>query len=131
MNSKQLTLGQLLEKLEAIEPKHYRVVFAFGGLIPGNFSSYRGDYSHASLDFELLYRNWDYTPCVSVHDMIKKVKDTIGSIKCGWKGGEFGMHEDTPIWVALHGSSPGSYLVDVKLRGVSIYLITRNIIEDD
>lgn len=130
MNSKQLTLGQLLEKLEAIEPKHYDVVFDFGGLIPDYFESYRGDYSHVCLNFEMPYKNWEYTPSVNVHQMIEKVKDTIGEYKSGWKGGDYFMHEDTPVWVALGGMSPGSYLHDVKLSGCRIYLVTRNIIED-
>ncbi len=43
----------------------------------------------------------------STADFIALLKRTVGATLYGYKGGEFLMIEDTPVWVANYGESHG------------------------
>lgn len=89
-----LTLGQLIEKLEGVSPG-FSVKFS-SGQAPGDAESYRGYYS--DLSFEPTDRD------VTAGDLLGRAKVALGATFEGYKGGDFVMGSDTPLWTAPYGS---------------------------
>jgi hypothetical protein len=42
----------------------------------------------------------------------------------GYKGGEYEMDDDTPLWVANHGNSGGTAVVGIREESWAIYIVT-------
>ena len=85
-----MTLSELIERLEKADPKT---------VVRNGFStahSYRGYYE------DLAFEPATY---VTVEHMLTCAKAALGETYCGWKGGEYLMHEYTEVWVAEHGST--------------------------
>jgi len=133
-NSDQLTLGELLLKLKPIVEKQLdkkdddiaSVEYDFGTAIPTNFSSWRGSYSEIALGYELIgYDNYEkHFGNVKVTNFIKMVEEAIGQTYTGWKGGEFTMNKNTPVWVANPGNSGNTGIVEVIDDGYRVILMT-------
>ena len=109
MEKQQLTLGEFIKKLEAID-KNLIIRFDFGGLTVAGIDSYRGNYYDLALAFCEPNSNENYT---TVDSVLKLCKDAIGKTFTGWKGGEFEMNEDTLLWVANIGYVSNTAIVDV------------------
>ena len=135
--SAQLTLGELILKLEYIEDKSKPVIFD-RQYFPTDIASWRGSYRE--LAFEYMEMNND--PLVTaeqprtVETWLKKLKGMIGTMIYGYKGGEFLTGKTTPIWVANYGESSGfthdgdiwtQAVVDVSQNEQTVILETRNI----
>ena len=107
--SGQMTILQLLTRLHAIEDKKKQVVFdGVDGetiYIPGNVESWRGSYRELALTYIELAPN-TLTPC-TVRRLISLLATSLEVTFVGYKGGEYVMHEDTPVWVANYGESHG------------------------
>jgi hypothetical protein len=99
--SQQLILGELILKLEAIEDKHKPIIFDGGKYHPSCINSWRGSYEELAIEYEELGR-----PLSTKHLLIL-LRNAIGSIFYGYKGGEFKMGKTTPVWVANYGHSEG------------------------
>ena len=94
--SDQLTLGEIITKLEATEDwANKKVRFDFGK-VPTGIDSWRGSYAELSLHF-----GDGEGPLTS--DLIKQLKDVVGKTLEGYKGGDFYMSRHTPVWVANWG----------------------------
>lgn len=68
-------------------------------LLPKGFCcphSYRGYYN------ELAFVP---TTDVTVGQMIESAENAVGNVYTGWKGGEYTMFDDTPVWLAFDGST--------------------------
>jgi len=95
-----MNLKQLIEYLEKKDP---------GIVVPIGFAdphSYRGDYNCLGLEPR---KN------VTVGDMLVSVRDALGNVYQGWKGGEYRMGESTEVYLAMEGSSGekiGTVLLD-------------------
>lgn len=129
-----LTLGELLIKLESLfKPDEYEcdfryVKFDFKNMCPTDFRSWRGIYREISIGY-------DTGVTLTLDDLIRDVKNAIGHIYTGYKGGEFTMSKNTPVWVANYGESGitdyngTEYatvgIVDVKVEGEDIILVTK------
>lgn len=85
----QMTLGKLIETLEAM-PADARVVYL------GRPHSYRGYY--CDLAFEL-----DCRDTRSVDDLLTDCRSAMGKVFQGYKGGDYVMGAQTPVWVADYG----------------------------
>jgi len=83
----QMTLGGLIADLEKL-PQDARVT----GL--GDMASYRGYYSDLAID-----PSGDRT----VADLLAEAKSCMGKVFEGYKGGDFTMGENTPLFVAEWG----------------------------
>lgn len=106
----QLTIGEFIERLERM-PSENTVYFDFDGLEPTGFASYRGFYDHLALGFrEPSYQ----TDRVKAQNLLSMALAASKGIFTGWKGGEFIMHKDTPLWVANSGSDSGTKVIDVR-----------------
>jgi hypothetical protein len=95
----QMPLGALRDALSAL-PGTWRVE-GFG-----QPHSYRGYYDQIA-----------FAPdggSESAKDLAARVADSVGATFTGWKGGEFTMDENTPVWIAHEGSS-GDALIGLLL----------------
>jgi hypothetical protein len=96
-----LNLGQLIALLEAWPDPTDACRFGFGMLAPCGIDSYRGYYNHLALDFE----EPKTYPAPTVADVLKIVKAAVGKTYQGYKGGDFTMDLETPVWVAHWGET--------------------------
>jgi hypothetical protein len=100
----QLNLGQLIELLELVPDHTLPVKFQnYPGSSTLNLSSWRGSYSELAIewDFDL------FESSTSVNEFLFNLKESINKSFPGWKGDEFIMFEQTPLWVASYGVSAG------------------------
>lgn len=137
--SEQLTLGELILKLEATtayqkfeEAKEkYKddgpdVMFDFEYIYPTGVSSWRGSYCELAIEFD--YKDWSdhkYEKKLNVREFVELLKSTIGKEFTGYKGGEFVMGKNTPVWVANYGNSGNTAVVDVIDEEYSVILVTK------
>jgi len=127
-NSDQLTLGELILKLEPIAKNQKgvqekygheaNVQYDFEHLFPTALDSWRGDYSELALNYQSDGERMD------VGEFLQMLKDAIGKEYTGYKGGEFAMGKHTPIWVANYGNSGSTAVIDVVDGEHTVYLIT-------
>lgn len=100
MSLQQYTLGMLIDVLAARAPDQH-VWFDFGQLVPTDVDSYRGYYDHLAIGFAE-----DMAPTVGA--FLPKLRDAVGAKFHGYKGGEYRMTRDTPLWAAKPGhGGPG------------------------
>jgi len=111
-----LTLGKLIEKLSE-SGVDQPVTFDRGGS-PGEFGSYRGHYSD-------LYMEVEEAPVTSF-DLLARAKAALGATYEGYKGGDFTMGKDTPLWRATY-SHCGEAVIGIRNTDTSIELITKEI----
>lgn len=116
--SPQLSLGELILKLEAITDQSKTVGFEFEHLRPTGFDSYRGYYS----DLAIGFASGDDAPEVRVDQFLTCAKECMGKTFTGYKGGDYVMGKTTPIWIANCGNSGGTGLVDVIETPYSVKL---------
>ena len=96
--TQQITLGKLIELLKALDAEEKCTVeFAFCGLLPWSCDSWRGSYCELAISY-CTYEQNNYKPRY-LSEFIETLEDAVGNTFYGWKGGEYTMGEDTPIWV--------------------------------
>lgn len=122
-NSDQLTLGELILKLEPIvknqkDGDEATVRYDFEYLFPTSIDSWRGSYDELALNFETQGEE------MKVSEFLKMLKECIGKTFTGYKGGDFTMHKGTPIWVANYSHSGNTAVIDVVDNGYVVLLIT-------
>lgn len=113
-----LRLGTLISKLEK-EPQDNYLRYDFWSFVPdpSEIGSYRGYYSDLALGYQ------EYVD-VYVKDVLASLKEALGKTYQGYKGGEFLMDEDTPVWVGTYGHAWDTGIVDVVRDGVITVLAT-------
>lgn len=113
-----MTLGRLIKAAENA-PQDGVVRFADGGY-PGSEDSYRGYYSDLSF-------GQSETP-VTVADFLKQARGALGETYYGYKGGNYTMTAETPVWRAEYGSC-GDAIVLAQVMDGDLVLFCRP--EDD
>lgn len=125
--SPQLTLGELVAKLESVKPvyqdyegeeKPKVVVFNFEYLHPTGLDSWRGSYSELAIEFSADGE------APTVIDFLSSLKAAVGKEFSGYKGGEFVMGKNTPLWVANYGNSGNTGIVGVRDTEYKVILLT-------
>lgn len=110
-SKEMFTLGNLIDELEKY-PKDWGVYILPFNLVPDFFCSYRGYYRDLNLVVstrtEAKYKN------VTVGDLLKMAKEADGNTFQGYKGGDFTMNRNTPIWVGDEDYSTGVAIAEVK-----------------
>jgi len=114
-----LTLGELIEKLEGVSPG-WSVKFS-SGKGPGDADSYRGYYS--DLSFEPTDRD------VTAGDLLDRAKTALNATFTGYKGGDFVMGPDTPLWTAPYGCC-GLAIVGFAADDLGVTLETKDLDAD-
>lgn len=85
-----MTLGELIDNLKRLDPS---LVVEHGFVEP---HSYRGYYDE--LAFEPARG-------MSIRSMLEAAESAVGTTYEGYKGGEYTMHEHTPVHLALYGTT--------------------------
>lgn len=117
---KTIKLGEMISKLENL-PQKAKVRFDFFDYIPANFNSWRGAYSELALGYERLKHGEE----LSVEDFLRYCKNQIGSKHIGWKGGEFGMSENSEVWIDNAGEYWGLPIRDIIFDGEFVIIKTK------
>ena len=99
----QLTLGVLIKRLETATPDLQ--VQCSNGAMLGELSSYRGYYS--DLAFEPTKEQ------TTVGKLLADCKKVLDTTLQGYKGGDFVMGSDTPLWLSPWGDCSDIALMDV------------------
>lgn len=110
-----LTLGGMIAALEKVTPDT-AVEFDRGGA-PTDPHSYRGYYS--DLSFET-------GPATTAGELLKICREALGSTYESYKGGDFTMAENTPLWAASYGCC-GPAIIAATVSGSRMILVTKDI----
>lgn len=123
---KQLTLGQFIDKLDQLSKFWYdtddnaipkSIAFDFGYFKPSSIHSYRGYYDQLAFGY-----NDEVT--MSASEFLSMCNDAVGKTFSGYKGGEFKMGLDTPLWVANPRESCDTAVCDVTEHDTHIIIHT-------
>lgn len=108
----QITIGELISLLEKRPADHW-VCFDFGGFEPTSIDSYRGFYNQPALGFTGAMNYADETGAdrLTVGELLTRLREAVGHVYEGWKGGDFMMREYSPLWVANPGRSTGTAII--------------------
>lgn len=107
-----MSLGSLIKAVEAVprrspfnatDNREHCVWIGLRGLAPRGFCSYRGDYSHLAI---VITTNGDKGMDRAL--FLEELRAQIGAVHQGWKGGEYTMTADTPVWAVTHPGFSGS-----------------------
>lgn len=90
-----VTLGSLIKLISASSPTGNNLVKFEKGGYPGMPHSYRGYYSDLSFPTNL--------EPITAPAFLMMLRNTLGNSFEGYKGGEFLMQDDTPLWNASEG----------------------------
>lgn len=113
--SPQLSLGELIAKLEAV-PRDAPVVLATGET-PGELRSWRGSYDELALEPTA-------DTARTVGEVLSELVGAIGRTFRGYKGGDFVMGRHTPVWVAPWGTAGDDAVVGVARDGDRVVIET-------
>ena len=104
---KQMTLGELWAVIGRL-PSDCHVFTDQMGMPPTKeIRSYRGYYEHAALGVHDKYQT------VTVEEMLTMLAGTIGQLRRGYKGGDYRMDRNVPVWLSNYGDASGCALVGV------------------
>lgn len=103
--SPQLMLCELIYALKQFPNQDALVFFDDHNFVPSNIDSWRGSYDELAFEWvDLRYKS--LTP-MTVKFLLKLLQNAIGKTFTGYKGGEFVMGKNTPLWVANYSCSEG------------------------
>lgn len=100
-----MTLGELIDALKRKDAA-MAIAFDFVHFVPQGIDSYRGYYDQLALG----YGHGD----TIVASVLQTCEDAVGKKFTGYKGGDYVMGRETPVWVANYGEAGGTAIVDVK-----------------
>ena len=110
--TKQLSLGKLINELgKYSETAH--VAFDFANTYPSGLGSSRGYYEHLAIDYADA-RYGDKREMMTVGELLSVLRSAVGKSFTGWKGGEYFMYLDTPLWVDHQGIWSSTAIVGVR-----------------
>lgn len=130
--SEQLTLGELILKIESIGTKADKkydnkngfkdIKFDFENARPTGLDSYRGFYRELAISFSF---DWDSGNDFNAEWFLQELKKAVGKTYTGYKGGDFVMGKITPVWVANYGNTGRTAVIDVIDEEYNIVLVTK------
>jgi len=115
----QLTLGELIAELERCDAEK-RVMVDGTVYSVSNGHSYRGYYADMGLEPSEAEQ--------SVEECLAMLRGCVGASYRGYKGGEYEMGCDAPLWIAYWGFE-GSRLLRVDDGGKAVSLVTEGGVE--
>ena len=102
-----LTMSTMRDKLLQCNPDS-PVKFADGLFPKFYFQSYRGYYWMAALGSEVQHSH-----IINVSKLIKMINLAIGCLIYGYKGGDYMVYDNTPVWHSNYDEASGLIIVDV------------------
>lgn len=123
IESDQLSLGEMIERLEKMSEEALErvVVYDFGHFYPQKLMSWRGIYAELALD----YVDNQKTNPLKGKEFLELLKEAVGKEFEGYKGGEFRMSKDTPVWVANWSHSGHTAVSDIVDCGYHVVIMTK------
>lgn len=125
-----MRLGELIDTLAGLDPD--LLVRYDNGHLPQTFFSWRGIY--AELTLHESFRDWDpegkcFTedPPRTVRDLLAEARAANGGTFKGYKGGDYTMGLDTPVWADAYGCYSCNAITGIKVDGDQAILTTLNI----
>lgn len=118
--SDNMTLGQFIDDLRQ-QPDDNKVCFDFCHFEPTVIDSYRGYYDHLALGY--VKGRWN-DESMTVGKLLALCESAVGSIFCGYKGGDYRMDRDTPLWVANSGETGDTAVLRVQDAGYFTLIVT-------
>lgn len=114
-----MTLNKIIAALSACPDQVASI--EIDGQPPGDFDSYRGYYDQLALGTGI-------SP-MTVGELLTAAIECVNKSFEGYRGGDFVMHGDTPVWAADHGFCPGIAIVAIDASSDPVQLITADISE--
>lgn len=122
-----MTLGELIDALAAQDPsapvrwdRERKHDYGTGGAYPGAFASWRGDYADLTLQKS--------TAPQTVAQLLERARAADGRTFEGWKGGDYRMDRETPVWAENAGDCYNIGLFGVRRsRDGSVVLVTKKV----
>ena len=103
-----LTLGDLADICLNFKPVGHVVTYLDGGINPGlEVNSYRGYYTDLAIATTGPHGELCFTS-----DLGELLKQTIDKPLTGYKGGDFLMTKDAPLWLSDYGEYTGLAIMD-------------------
>jgi hypothetical protein len=97
------------------------IYFDFVNAAPTTLASYRGLYNELAIGYALT----EDTPLsVKARDFLEDLKNSVGREFEGWKGGEYLMGLDTPVWVSNIGNVSSTAVTGVLNEPHRIIILT-------
>lgn len=122
--AEQMTLGEMIDALEKCDPATI-VYFDFCDFSPYGIDSYRGTYAHLALGYRPAFRQSGNA--LNVVETLVLLRAALGRTFTGYKGGEFKMNRDTPMWVSDYGQSASTGIVGVTNYGYMVIINTKHL----
>lgn len=115
-----MKLGRLIEILEQVDDPDQPVLYDTGAR-PSRFMSWRGRYNELTLA-SVRYEN---DPVLdTVGKLLDAAKAAVGTEFFGYKGGEFVMNDDTPVWADDYGECDYRGILHLVSNGRYCTIIT-------
>lgn len=106
---KQMTLGQLIDALEAAPDRSQRITYELCGIVPTKLDSYRGYYDQLALGLDASRH-----ARLTVAELLEDAKAALTTTFHGYKGGTYRMNRETPLWAANYGDCWDTAIVGVR-----------------
>lgn len=97
-----MTLGAIIEVLRRAKPEAWLATYPVEGLKLTTLESWRGIYEHLAIGYELSDDG------VKVGNLLSEFESAVGKTFTGYKGGNYVMGLDTPVWLANYGKGSSS-----------------------
>ncbi len=152
--SEQLMLVELISKLENVTNKELPIFFDASIYVPTAIGSWRGSYRELAICYEgddsfntdkIEHEDFEYGHSYkqqstalpekpTVKDFLDMLKLCSGKSFTGYKGGNFEMGKNTPIWVSNYGTSNGyktnkdcwnQAVVDIQENDKTVIIVTK------
>lgn len=115
-SSYHVTLGELIDDLRQADSDMV-VYIDDSKFSPGKEMSYRGYYSDLAFDASSTAKR--------VSELLDQTERALDSTYTGYKGGEYVMGQDTPLWISGYGRASGNAVVSIQADGDHVSLITK------
>lgn len=111
-----MTIGKAISALSGMSPE--KPIMYSDRKAPREAMSYRGYYS------DLAFDDQDEA---TVGEVLANLRHALDAEMIGYKGGEYLMREDTPIWRSEYGTALGIAWMDIQDLGDFVYIITKDV----
>jgi hypothetical protein len=98
-----MTLGELIYRLKRLPPDEPCALCS-----P---HSYRGYYDQLAFELD----SFRGTRTRTVKDALEEAESALGRTFEGYKGGEYVMKRDTPVWLSNYGEASGFMITELKI----------------
>lgn len=115
-----MTLDELITNLNACPDQDALIRFTgVAGGNPGEFHSWRGIYAHLAIDLQ--------PETITVGELLERASAAKGETFQGYKGGDYTMDGDTPVWCSEYGYASHFAIVGINAATDPVSLLTHDI----